>query len=217
MKRAEQRKIHYIYKISRFDGKYYIGLHSTDNLEDGYFGSGTLLARSLKKHGKDRHIKEILEFLPTREVLKLREKQIVNEELLGDAKCMNLKLGGHGGWDHIGNSAIIKRAKTYSNRYRGKMLKSESTRKKISERMIGNDNFKNSHGFTGMKCSEEHRRKIGEKNRLLFGERNSQFGTCWINDGRLAIKIKKDQLDEYLKKGYSQGRKVKNHGETYLP
>ncbi len=38
MKQAERRKFHYIYKITRIDGsgKYYIGMHSTDDLEDGY-------------------------------------------------------------------------------------------------------------------------------------------------------------------------------------
>lgn len=34
--RADERKFHYIYKITRFDGKYYIGMHSTDDLDDGY-------------------------------------------------------------------------------------------------------------------------------------------------------------------------------------
>lgn len=40
MKQAERRKFHYIYKITRTDGsgKYYIGMHSTDDLEDGISG-----------------------------------------------------------------------------------------------------------------------------------------------------------------------------------
>lgn len=41
MKRAIFRKYHYIYKITRNqDGKFYVGMHSTDDLDDGYFGSG---------------------------------------------------------------------------------------------------------------------------------------------------------------------------------
>ena len=98
MTRADQRKHHYIYKITRVDGsgKYYIGMHSTDDLDDGYFGSGTYLWHSINKHGKDAHSKEILEHLPSRKDLKLREKEIVNEELLGDPLCMNLKCGGEG-------------------------------------------------------------------------------------------------------------------------
>ena len=95
-KRADKRKYHYIYKITRDDGKFYIGMHSTDNLDDGYFGSGKRVTRSIKKHGRERHSKNILEFLPTREALKLREEEIVCEELLNDTRCMNLRTGGDG-------------------------------------------------------------------------------------------------------------------------
>lgn len=110
MNRADRRKHHYIYRITRTDGsgKYYIGMHSADDLDDGYFGSGSLLSRSIKKHGKEKHIKEILEHLPTREALKLREKEIVNEELLGDKLCMNLQLGGGGGGGGGTTSEISK-------------------------------------------------------------------------------------------------------------
>jgi hypothetical protein len=38
---------HFIYKtISITTGKYYIGMHSIDNLADGYKGSGTVLNQS---------------------------------------------------------------------------------------------------------------------------------------------------------------------------
>ncbi len=78
-KRADRRKHHYIYKITRNDGsgKYYIGMHSTDNLDDGYFGSGQILWHSIKKHGKEIHSIEILEFLTDRESLKKRERELV--------------------------------------------------------------------------------------------------------------------------------------------
>lgn len=48
--RANQRKFHFIYKITRNDdsGRFYIGLHSTDNLNDGYFGSGQVLWIAVK-------------------------------------------------------------------------------------------------------------------------------------------------------------------------
>lgn len=96
MNRAKARKFHYIYKITRFDGMFYIGLHSTDNLEDGYFGSGQRLWKSIRYHGKDKHTKEILEFLPSRELLIEREKEIINAEFLTNVLVLNLALGGGG-------------------------------------------------------------------------------------------------------------------------
>ncbi len=94
MSTVHTRKFHYIYKITRFDGAFYIGMHSTNDLEDGYFGSGQRLWKSIKYHGKDKHSMEILEFLPTRKELVAREKQIVNEDLLQDKRCLNLCTGG---------------------------------------------------------------------------------------------------------------------------
>lgn len=73
-------------------------MHSTDSLEDGYIGSGTRLWHSIKKHGRESFSIEILEFLPDRESLKKREAELVNEELIIDQLCMNLKVGGEGGW-----------------------------------------------------------------------------------------------------------------------
>ena len=94
----KERKYHYIYKITCIkNNRYYIGMHSTDNLEDGYFGGGKRIKNSVKKHGKDYHKKEILEFLESRDLLKIREREIVNEDLLVDTMCMNLALGGEGG------------------------------------------------------------------------------------------------------------------------
>ena len=75
-------------------------MHSTSNLEDNYIGSGKRLWLSIRKHGRENHMKEILEFLEDRNALKAREKEIVNKMLLKDLMCMNLIEGGEGGFNN---------------------------------------------------------------------------------------------------------------------
>jgi hypothetical protein len=115
-KRPPYRKFHFIYKTTCVTtGKWYIGMHSTDDLEDGYLGSGQRLRRSVVKYGSENHKAEIVEFHLSRSVLTEREKEIVNSDLIKDPMCMNLMIGG------LGN-------------YPGKPIKEETLRK-MSESM----------------------------------------------------------------------------------
>lgn len=92
---AERRKFHIIYKTTCVvTGRWYIGLHSTDDINDGYRGSGGRLKHSLNKYGKDQHTYEVLEYLKTRKDLVQREIELITEEMLADPMCMNLMLGG---------------------------------------------------------------------------------------------------------------------------
>ena len=90
----KQKKYHYIYKTTcKITGKFYVGMHSADSLDDGYLGSGKILGYSRAKYGDENHVREILELCVSREQLKSREKEIVNEEMLKDPLNINLKYG----------------------------------------------------------------------------------------------------------------------------
>ena len=41
------------------------------------------------------------------------------------------------------------------------------------------------------------------------GEKNSQYGTCWIYKEKENLKIRKDSLEKFLKKGWKKGRILK--------
>ena len=88
---------HYFYKITNLiNSKYYYGVHSTSNLDDGYMGSGTLIRKVIDKYGTDNLQKEILKFFNTSEEMFNYEKEFINEEVINDPKCYNLVGGGCG-------------------------------------------------------------------------------------------------------------------------
>jgi len=98
----KQKTIHYIYKTTCLvTSRYYIGMHSTNNLEDGYMGSGKRLRYSMRKYGIDNHKKEILEFFETRELLIEAEKKAITPEMITDNNCMNIMSGGTGGFVNL--------------------------------------------------------------------------------------------------------------------
>lgn len=86
---------HYLYKIINNNNlKFYIGVHSTSDIDDGYMGSGIAITEAIKKYGIDSFTKEIIEFFDTRESALKRESEIVTNDLVNDQKCYNLTLGG---------------------------------------------------------------------------------------------------------------------------
>jgi hypothetical protein len=206
----KEHQYHYIYKTTcNVTGKYYIGMHSTSNLEDGYLGSGRRLWLSIDKHGKENHSIEILEWLPDRSSLKLREREIVNGDLLLDSTCMNLQLGGGGGFISKEHAANFHRAgRIATNKVLHERLRTNfEYRKRVCEAI--SKSCKGKQTWLGKKHTNETKQKIGKANSISqAGEKNSQYGTCWINDGKNSIKIKHDQLIEYINNGWKKGRSL---------
>jgi hypothetical protein len=211
--RINKRKYHFIYKTTcSLTGRYYIGMHSTDNLEDGYLGSGRRLMYSLQKYGKENHTREILEFCFSREELASREAEIVNLNEIAKEECMNFSVGGWGG---IQNKEHIKKfqsggAKYWSENiktgvFRTKMCKirkdkwlDDTYRKKVIESNKGK-HFGNKSNL-GQKASEETKLKMSNAHK---GNKNSQYGTMWITNRKENKKIKKE---DKIPEGWYKGR-----------
>jgi hypothetical protein len=88
---------HFLYRTTcLINDKYYVGIHSTESLNDGYLGSGRHIKAAIRKYGDDKFEREILCF-GTRDYIKDLEIAYVNEQLLMDPMCMNHALGGQGG------------------------------------------------------------------------------------------------------------------------
>lgn len=91
-------KYHFLYKTTNLvNGKIYIGVHSTDNLQDGYLGSGKYLLRAVRKHGSENFRREIVEFFNHATEMYQREKEIVTEEFVRCDDNYNFATGGLGG------------------------------------------------------------------------------------------------------------------------
>lgn len=210
----QERKYHYIYKITcNITNRFYIGMHSTDDLNDGYFGSGKRLWFSINYHGKKNHIKEILEFYSTRELLKEREKELVTKELIDETLCMNLKEGGDGGFSNEEHkkkflekavTMFIENKNKIKERKKWLFSNDETWSKNYSEKM--SINSKGNKSWLGKKHSEEIKKIIGESNKQK-GEKNSQYGTCWITKDGLNKKIKKEDINSFIQDGWVKGRK----------
>lgn len=198
---------HIIYKTTnKLNGRFYIGMHSTENLNDGYLGSGKRLKAELKKYGKGNFERAVLHELPSRKLLESREREIVNEELLADPLCLNLKNGGEGGgriWSEEHQVKFAKAGGAVSGRKNIPTMFTEEAKKKNVETRKRNGTFY-TQGMRGKTHDEFARKAISS---AQSGSGNSQFGSCWVTDGVKPIKIKKDKLGEYLANGYSRGRK----------
>jgi len=86
---------YFIYKTTNLiNNKTYIGIHQTENIDDGYMGSGLHFLRAVKKYGKENFKREILEFASSYDELLEKERILVNEDWVKDNSNYNLKTGG---------------------------------------------------------------------------------------------------------------------------
>lgn len=210
---------HYLYKIiCLVSNCFYIGRHSTNNLNDGYMGSGTKLAKSKNLFGEEYHIKKILKFCNSKEELIILEQLVVNEKLLLHPRCLNLILGGTGGFEEIikqrlniyeNHSEIAKQNLKIANEVLIEKRKNPEWQKWMNNQSgigVKAKWAKDGHPWIGKNHNENTKNKIGEANSISqAGEKNSQYGTMWINNGIEAKKIKKD---EFIPEGWQKGRKL---------
>lgn len=285
----KDKKYHFLYKTTNLlNGKYYLGMHSSNKLDDNYLGSGVYLTSSIRKYGKENFKREIISFFETREELANAEKEIITEDILKDKKNMNCQYGGEG-FNTMGMVSVIdSNGKTFKvfvdddrylsgelvsvskgkvmvkdkngtiyqvknddpnyisndlistltnmvmvkdkndnilqidkndNRYLSgelvSMFKGTSLLRdkdgNLTRRSISDDLFLSGELFglfKGKKHTKDAKYKMSEKAKEKIGDKNSQYGTCWITKDDNNKKIKKEDLDSYLNEGWVKGRKI---------
>lgn len=157
-KKPSTQKFIFIYIITNLiNNKQYVGFHATNNLDDGYMGSGKYCNRAIKKYGLHNFKKEILEYCTKDNWI---EKEIfwIKEKNTFYPNGYNLTKGGEGAF--------------------GALL-SEETKRKISIAHIGkptwNKGLKNIYSKETIEkikkskqnfvFTDEHKRKISIANK----------------------------------------------------
>lgn len=190
------KQYNYIYKITNLtNGKIYIGKHSTDNLDDGYLGSGKRLKYAIRKYGIENFEKEIIAFCYTEDELNRQERFYIRDFNSMDSSVgYNLTKGGDGvsGLLRTEETKLKMRGKIRTEDYKQKMsdlkkghIVSKETKKKISE------------SHKGKTFSEETRKKISESKK---GRTSNRKGVTLTEETRLKMSIARKLYCEKRKK-----------------
>lgn len=164
-------KFHFVYKITNtINQKFYYGVHSTCNFDDGYFGSGLLIKRAINKYGIQNFEKTIIHVYDNREEAYKKEKEIL-AEVLTNRNCYNIAKGGEGG-DTISfnpNKIEIRkkiRATLNSMSQERKIeISKKRTRKGSDNGMFESARFGELNPMYGKTQSDETRQKISLANK----------------------------------------------------
>ena len=230
---------YYLYRITnKVNNKIYVGVHMTNNINDGYMGSGRVIKSAIEKHGIDNFHKDILEFFENAETMYAKEKEVVTDEFLLREDVYNLRRGGHGGFEYINKNKLHGfsdretarkgRAATddlmfqrYGENWRsvlgklGAEVMAENLRKKIDEKPEFLEslkkNAKRASDAARNLASAEKRRNTLRAIGHQQGSKNSQYGKCWIWCDFIegSKSIRKELLALYLEQGWIKGRKIK--------
>jgi hypothetical protein len=138
--------------------------------------------------------------------------------LLEDVLCMNLRLGGQGGFiseeqqkhrSICGNKKLNEKLKNDEN-FKNNFKKSVSEGlRKAYEKGVRLKKINENYSWVGKKHKPqtiEKFKQIRADLKSQSGNKNSQFGTCWITNG---LENKKIIKGDVIPKGWFLGRKIK--------
>lgn len=201
-----------VYKITNtINGKIYIGVHVTNNLDDGYMGSGKILKIAQDKYGIENFEKEYLHIFDSPDEMFEMESTLVNELFIQSNDTYNIREGGNGSWGYINDSGSNNKVNQYLW-LKNKLETDDEYRKKHSEKIskaVLNSGFDFSEHSSNKKHTKESKRKIGEANsKYQSGKGNSQYGKIWIYNEELKESKRIDKSSE-IPNGWERGRKIK--------
>lgn len=209
-----------VYKITNLvNGKIYIGVHKTDDLNDDYMGSGKYLKHAQEKYGIENFTREYLQVFDNAEDMFKMESELVNEEFIARDDTYNLKVGGSGGFDYINATRNHKEhnqrladSRNYADPAYLSKLSARTAEgialAKAEGRWVYVRSENSNCSFLGKTHSAESKAKMSEKAKLRTGDKNSQFGAMWIMNAESG-ESKKIKKGEPIPDGWVKGRRMK--------
>lgn len=201
----------YIYKITctngSFKDKFYYGQHTTNNLNDGYKGSGKKILDYYKKYPND-YIKEIIAYYNTDEALNTAEYEII-KEYINDPMCLNIIAGGYYGKPSYDTRKKI--SESLKGKLKGKHL-SKETKRKISEarrgyKMPQSTKDKLSDITKKQWQDPENKKKLSES---LKGHVSWNKGKAWSEEAKNKMSI------SHIGKSYNKGKHLSEETKQKL-
>jgi group I intron endonuclease len=205
--------------INTINSKIYIGKHQTNDIDDGYMGSGKNLKRAIKKYGIENFVKEVVYVFDSEEEMNYKEAELVTEEFCLREDTYNICVGGQGGFSHINLDENFRKNKNKkARRVTDSILKikygvenpsqidfvKQKLSIKMKERWRDGKISLPPTPFLGKSHSLETKKKMSESKKGKFtGEKNSQYGTMWITNGNINKKVK---CDDIIPDGWYKGR-----------
>lgn len=198
---------HFVYITTNLiTGEQYVGDHSTDNLNDGYLGSGIYIKHALKKYKRINFKRKIIEFFDTKKEAFNAQEKYINEYNTLSPNGYNISpCGGIANnncyltEEHKEKIRIAQTNRPYREPWnKGKTnIYSEETLKKMSK------------ANKGRRWSEESKENLKEKRK---GPKNGMYNKKHSKDSILKMKLSKQNISEETKQKMSKahiGKKIK--------
>lgn len=187
----------YIYKTTNLiNNKIYIGQHVSEHFDTKYKGSGTILAKAIKKYGWNNFICEILCECSNMEELNIKEMEFIAKYDSTNLEIgYNIKYGGaNSPCPESIKRKISETQKLNPNRSMLGRKHSEATKKQMSEASKGRAKSKEA-------CEHMSIAKMGNKNNHQCNKNR-----IWINDGNKELMISVLDFDKYANQNFVKGR-----------
>lgn len=205
---------------NKVNGKYYFGVHKTNDPMDEYLGSGRYIKYAIAKHGAENFVKEILLSSPSPESAFALEFELI-EKHRGNPLCYNLRQGGSGGFDYInrvglnGNkfmteesvkrrqqakrkrfeTDLVYRQKVLDNIHRIRLMPDPKVREQSRLKAVAK--------WRGGKHTDQTRKRMSEHAK----GNKARLGIKWIHCGTEIKCVAVAELDDWFKDGWCPGRK----------